>query len=307
MATSRLHLLRRTLILLHSSSPPPFLQLSPFSAPHKQYKFKHPLGQFSSLSMEESTSSSPIQSEIREKAGRNSKWKPMCLYYTQDKCTMMDDPLHLEKFCHKCSVDLGEIVPVDNVRAQEFDYFLVLDLEGKDEILEFSVLLFDAKTMDVVDVFHRFVRPTQMSEKRINEYVLRKYGAFGVDRVWHDTATTFEEVIGQFENWLRKERDGHIKLWRDDGDGRLHDAAFVTCGNWDLKTKVPQQCEDSGMMLPRYFMEWINLKDIYINFYTRRGTRNAFYDEGTPDTTIRESPSRHRRFEKYRESNAAFA
>ncbi|KAL6570629.1 hypothetical protein OROGR_000179 [Orobanche gracilis] len=265
MATSRLHLLRRTLILFHSSPPPPFLQLSPFSAPLKQYKFKHSLVQFSSLSMEESTSSTLIQSEVREKAGRNSKWKPMCLYYTQDNCTMMDDPMHLEKFCHKCSVDLGESVPVDNVRAQEFDYFLVLDLEGKVEILEFPVLLFDAKTLDVVDVFHRFVRPTKLSEKRINEYISGKYGAFGVDRT-----ITFEEVIGQFENWLRKERDGHIKLWRDDGSGRLHEAAFVTCGNWDLKTQVPQQCEVSGMTLPRYFMEWINLKDIYLNFYNRR-------------------------------------
>lgn len=43
-----------------------------------------------------------------------------------------------------------------------------------------------------------------------------------------------------------------------------------TSGNWDLKTKVPQQCEVSGMKLPPYFMEWINLKDIYLNFYNRR-------------------------------------
>lgn len=64
--------------------------------------------------------------------------------------------MHLEKFCHSCSVDLGESIwGLKNLRAQEFDYFLVLDLEGKVEILEFPVLLFDAKTMDVVDVFHR--------------------------------------------------------------------------------------------------------------------------------------------------------
>lgn len=68
----------------------------------------------------------------------------------------MDDPLHLEKFCHSCSVELGESVSgLNNLRAQEFDYFLVLDLEGKVEILEFPVLLFDAKTLDVVDLFHR--------------------------------------------------------------------------------------------------------------------------------------------------------
>ncbi|KAL3638455.1 hypothetical protein CASFOL_017826 [Castilleja foliolosa] len=272
MATStwRLPLLRRTLLHL-SFPPPPFFQLSPFSAPLNQPKFKHSLVQCSSISIEEETTSSKyIHSEI-PKTTRKLSWKPMCLYHTQGKCTKMDDPLHLEKFCHNCSVELGESVSeLNSLQAQEFDYFLVLDLEGKVEILEFPVLLFDAKTMDVVDVFHRFVRPTKMSETRIKEYIEGKYGAFGVDRVWHDTAITFEEVIEQFEEWLRKERDGRINLWREDGDGHLNEAAFVTCGNWDLKTKVPQQCEVSGMKLPPYFMEWINLKDIYLNFYHRR-------------------------------------
>lgn len=30
--------------------------------------------------------------------------------------------------------------------------------------------------------FHRFVRPSRMSERRINEYIEGKYGKFGVDR-----------------------------------------------------------------------------------------------------------------------------
>ncbi|GER54771.1 ERI1 exoribonuclease 3, partial [Striga asiatica] len=34
-------------------------------------------------------------------------------------------------------------------------------------------------------------------------------------------------------------------------------------GNWDLKIKVPQQCEVSGMKLAPYFIEWINLEDIW--------------------------------------------
>jgi hypothetical protein len=37
-----------------------------------------------------------------------------------------------------------------------------------------------------------------------------------------------------------------------------------------LKTKVPEQCKVSKINLPTYFMEWINLKDIYLNFYNRR-------------------------------------
>ncbi|GFZ12424.1 polynucleotidyl transferase, ribonuclease H-like superfamily protein [Actinidia rufa] len=180
----------------------------------------------------------------------------------------MDDPTHLEKFNHNCSGELEvNSAKLKQTRCQQLDFFLVLDLEGKVEILEFPVLMLDAKTMEVVDIFHRFVRPSAMSEQRINEYIEGKYGKLGVDRVWHDTAIPFEEVIQQFEAWMAQHH-----LWGKELGERLRRAAFVTCGNWDLKTKVPQQCKVSRMMLPTYFLEWINLKDIYLNFYKRRAT-----------------------------------
>lgn len=105
------------------------------------------------------------------------------MYHTQGKCTKMDDPIHLEKFNHNCSVELK--VSSDkfkHTRSQQLDFFLVLDLEGKVEILEFPVLMLDANTLDVVDVFHRFVRPSAMSEQRIMQYIEGKYGKLGVDR-----------------------------------------------------------------------------------------------------------------------------
>lgn len=192
----------------------------------------------------------------------------MCLYYTQGKCTKLDDASHIEKFNHNCSGDLAISSKLyKQARPQKLDYFLVLDLEGKVEILEFPVLVIDAKTMAVVDIFHRFVRPSVMSEQRINEYIEGKYGKLGVDRVWHDTAIPFDEVINQFEAWMSE----HC-LWAKGSSGYLTNAAFVTCGNWDLKTKVPQQCKVSKMNIPPYFMEWINLKDVYLNFYKRRAT-----------------------------------
>lgn len=113
--------------------------------------------------------------------------------------------------------------------------------------------------------------------------------------VWHDTAIPFSEVLEQFEAWLTQHH-----LWGKELGGRLHGAAFVTwwvsfheglyeickastcwkclvhwsnflcwyfSGNWDLKTKVPDQCKVSNIKLPPYFMEWINLKDVFYNFY----------------------------------------
>lgn len=69
----------------------------------------------------------------------------------------MEDPIHMEKFNHDCSRDLQVKNSMSNrICSQHLDYFLVLDLEGKIEILEFPVLIIDAKTMNVVDFFHRF-------------------------------------------------------------------------------------------------------------------------------------------------------
>ncbi|XP_020575225.1 uncharacterized exonuclease domain-containing protein At3g15140 isoform X2 [Phalaenopsis equestris] len=198
------------------------------------------------------------------------RWKPMCLYYTQGKCTKMDDASHLAKFNHNYLVDLEPASEPSNLRHQDIDYLLVLDLEGKVEILEFPVVMIETKTMSFVDSFHRFVRPTGLSEQRVEQYIEGKYGKIGVDSVWHDTAILFKDVLEEFEKWM-----SHHQLWNKQAGGSLYRAAFVTCGNWDLKTKVPQQCKVSKIRTPLYFMEWINLKDIYLNFYNRRATGMA--------------------------------
>lgn len=193
---------------------------------------------------------------------------------------MMDDPLHMDKFNHSCSEPLeANIAKSKKLRPQHVDFLLVLDLEGKVEILEFPVMMIDAKTMEVVDFFHRFVRPSKMGEQRIKEYIEGKYGKLGVDRVWHDTAMPFRDVIQEFEAWMT-----HHNLWRKELSGPLQRAAFVTCGNWDIKTKIPQQCQVCGMKIPPYFMEWINLKDVYLNFYNRRasGMRTMLNELGIP-------------------------
>ncbi|KAG7024805.1 putative exonuclease domain-containing protein, partial [Cucurbita argyrosperma subsp. argyrosperma] len=151
----------------------------------------------------------------------HNRWRPMCLYYTQSKCTMMDDPLHIKKFNHDISRELQvDVASSKHMRTQDIEFFLVLDLEGKVEIIEFPVILVNAKTLDVTGFFHR---PSRMSERRINEYIEGKYGKFGVDRVWHDTAILYKDVIQQFEDWLVEHQ-----LWRKELGGVLDRAAFAT-------------------------------------------------------------------------------
>ncbi|KAH9533694.1 hypothetical protein CY35_18G065800 [Sphagnum magellanicum] len=191
--------------------------------------------------------------------------KPMCYYFTQGLCTLMEDAQHMAKFSHLYPDLPVRAMDVHRLKKQPFDYYLVLDLEGMVEILEFPIIMIDARTLKVVDRFHRFVRPVKMTEARQAEYVSGKYGRWGLDRVWHDTAIPFTEVLKAFEEWLERQ-----ELWEPYSVTKLKDAAFVTCGNWDVKTKIPEQCETSGIDLPPYFNEWINLKDIYLNFYKQR-------------------------------------
>ncbi|KAL1812527.1 hypothetical protein ACET3Z_022592 [Daucus carota] len=47
---------------------------------------------------------------------------------------------------------------------------------------------------------------------------------------------------------------------------------FLVRDLWELgyRAQVPHQCSTAGMELPLYFREWINLKDVYLNFYNRK-------------------------------------
>lgn len=66
--------------------------------------------------------------------------------------------MHLEKFNHDILVDLRiNSSSLDKLRPQNLDYLLVLDLEGKVEILEFPVVMIDSKSMEFVDSFHRYI------------------------------------------------------------------------------------------------------------------------------------------------------
>ncbi|KAK6946676.1 hypothetical protein RJ641_000149 [Dillenia turbinata] len=71
-----------------------------------------------------------------------NRWKPLSLYSTQGKCTMMDNATHLERFSHNRSwKPQMQVADAEHMCDQNFDYFLVLDLEDKVEIPEFPVVI----------------------------------------------------------------------------------------------------------------------------------------------------------------------
>ena len=55
-------------------------------------------------------------------------------------------------------------------------------------------------------------------------------------------------MLAAFREWIEKELASDSTF------------AFVTCGDWDLKSMLPRQCATVGADVPEYCNEWINVK-----------------------------------------------
>eukprot|EP00439_Symbiodinium_sp_Y106_P029571 s972_g3.t1 len=131
---------------------------------------------------------------------------------------------------------------------QGIRYFLVFDLEGKHEIIEFPVLLIDAVAGTEIGRFQRFVRPTKLFE-----------GCPVTDT----PAIPFPDVLAEFNSWLSEKTGRRLQ----DLAGRgMQDVAFVTCGDWDCK-HIKTQCGICEVPFPRAFAQWINIKRTYSEAY----------------------------------------
>ncbi|KAF9415574.1 hypothetical protein BGZ94_000060 [Podila epigama] len=94
-------------------------------------------------------------------------------------------------------------------KNSRYDYMLAFDVEATcetgiafdfpNEIIEFPVVLLDGKTLEVVDEFHSYVRPTHRP-------ILSKFckDLTGIQQETIDAAPTFVQVLAMFEEWLKK-------------------------------------------------------------------------------------------------------
>lgn len=144
-----------------------------------------------------------------------------------------------------------------SVMAQQkhsVDYFLVLDFEATcdkerkispQEIIEFPVLKINAKTMQEESHFHSYVAPTANP-------VLTPFCTelTGITQDMVSGKPILQTVLQDFDRWMQ-------------GEGLLGpgvSVCFVTCGDWDLKTMLPQQCKAFKLHHPHYMKKWMNIK-----------------------------------------------
>jgi len=154
-------------------------------------------------------------------------------------------------------------------------YLLILDFEatcgddikGQNEIIEFPTLVYSLERDEVEASFHEYVRPV----------VYPTLTAFctdltGITQDVVDAADTFPEVWNRFQDFLK-----HSETLTDPAC-----YAFLTCGNWDLRSMLPRQLtlsnsehglDESGDLTPPY-NRFINIKTAFRKHYRLR------YDQG---------------------------
>lgn len=136
--------------------------------------------------------------------------------------------------------------------TEKIDYYLVLDFEANKgivkEIIEFPVLKVNAKTFDIESEFHSYVQP--VVTPKIDPFIM---DLTGITQSMVEGQPTLPEVLKSLDEWMKKE--GLLE--------RRAKFCFATCGDWDLKTALPVNCDYLQLHYPDYLKRWINVKSYF--------------------------------------------
>lgn len=155
-----------------------------------------------------------------------------------------------------------------NFPVQKYDYVCVLDFEAnqieftnskkkslpgraKMEIIEFPIVLVNTKTLKIESAFESYVQPTKV--KKINKECTKITSITQNDV---DKAEELSVVMKKVDAFLKEKLINRKKSF-----------IFCTCGDWDLKTQLKEQCERDGIERPTYFKSYINIKKAFKSHY----------------------------------------
>ncbi|KYN07638.1 PREDICTED: ERI1 exoribonuclease 3 [Cyphomyrmex costatus] len=158
--------------------------------------------------------------------------------------------------------------------AQQFEYLLVMDFEATceryevlrpQEIIELPCAVLSTCEWKLEDTFHTYVKP------RVHPTLTPFCTELtGIMQEMVDDQPYFTDVFSNFCEWLTK--GGYFD--------KPEKSSFVTCGNWDLKTMLPSQCDLDGITLPDQFKQWIDLKHTFCE-------STGYYPKSLKDMLVR--------------------
>ncbi|XP_054259934.1 ERI1 exoribonuclease 3-like [Macrosteles quadrilineatus] len=145
-------------------------------------------------------------------------------------------------------------------------HYLILDFEStceymvslkNQEVIEFPCIWVDSN-LNVVSTFHKYVKP-------VYNPVLTPFCTqlTGIVQEMVEKEETFDQVLSRFLTWI-KNTEATI--------GNQQTKTFITCGDWDLKVMLPNQCKLSKLPVPPIMTHWLNLKKVfyeYTNYYPK--------------------------------------
>lgn len=159
-----------------------------------------------------------------------------------------------------------------NVDSSGLDYLCVLDFEATcnnkkpaprpQEIIEFPTLLLNVSTGEVEREFHHYIKPD----------VHPTLSAFcteltGITQATVDDGISLDRAIILHQEWIRE--IGVVPSHSTDASS-APTFAYITCGDWDLKTCLPSQLRYHSMEVPSIFESWINVKHEFQGLYGKK-------------------------------------
>jgi inhibitor of KinA sporulation pathway (predicted exonuclease) len=158
------------------------------------------------------------------------------------------------------------------VAATLRSYYLVMDFEATceanvrgwpNEIIEFPAVLIDRTSLETVDEFRAFVRPTERP-------ILTAFctNLTGIQQADVDNADPLDVVLDRFTTWLLSH-----------GIITNGNAAFpIFCGDWDLGICLPAECRRKQISvdrLPQVLSSWCNIKKVFVTHYAIQGRQKG--------------------------------
>lgn len=198
--------------------------------------------------------------------------------------------LEILELARKCNA--VETIYVDKefklrCEKQPYEFLLVLDFEAtcwdsKDasksapEIIEFPCVLYDIKNKKIVSEFQQYVMPFE--KPRLSEFCT---ALTGIQQQQVNNGVPIGTCLMLFKKWLREQEESH-KISLNPFDKSINKSIFCTWSNWDIGVCLKNECRRKRLTMPDIFNDWIDLRELYLEYYSRRpkGLNGALQELG---------------------------